>query len=70
VVEFVGGEYARQQSVHSDETSTQSRQNETELPPAIHSRRPDPISGQLKAELALWRAFVRDEIDAILRDKD
>jgi hypothetical protein len=24
----------------------------------------------IKAELALWRAFLGDEIDAILRDKD
>ena len=33
-------------------------------------RRPDPISSPLKGELALWRAFLGDEIDAILRDKD
>jgi hypothetical protein len=69
VVEFVGREYARQPSVHPDETPTQSRQSETELPLAIR-RRPDPISPQLKAELALLRAFLGDEIDAILRDKD
>jgi hypothetical protein len=70
VVEFVGGENARQRSVHPEETPAQSRQDETELPLAIRGRRPDPISGQLKAELALWRAFLGDDIDAILRDKD
>jgi hypothetical protein len=42
---------------------------ETEPPPGPH-RRPDPLSSPLKAELALWRAFLGDEIDAILRDKD
>jgi hypothetical protein len=69
VVEFVSGEYARQRSAHPDETPTKSSESETELPLAIR-RRPDPISPQLKAELALWRAFLGDEIDAILRDKD
>jgi hypothetical protein len=32
--------------------------------------RPDPLSSPLKVELALWRAFLADEIEAILRDKD
>ena len=30
----------------------------------------DRLPASLKAELALWRAFLGDEIDAILRDKD
>ena len=70
VVDLVGGEYAlRRRSVHPDEAPTQSRRYETE-PPLGPRRRPDPISSPLKAELALWRAFLGDEIDAILRDKD
>ena len=70
VVDLVGGEYAlRRRSVHPDEAPTQSRQYETEPPPGLR-RRPDPISSPLKGELALWRAFLGDEIDAILRDKD
>jgi hypothetical protein len=70
VIDLVGGEYAlRQRSVHPDEAPTQSRQYETE-PPLGPRRRPDPFSSPLKAELALWRAFLADEIDAILRDKD
>jgi hypothetical protein len=32
--------------------------------------RPDTKSALHRAELALWRAFVGDEIDAILRDKN
>ena len=31
---------------------------------------PDRLPAFLKVELALWRAFLGDEIDAILRDKD
>jgi hypothetical protein len=69
VVDLVGGEYARQRSVHPNEAPTQSRQYENE-PPLGPRRRPDPISSPLKAELALWRGFLGDEIDAILRDKD
>jgi hypothetical protein len=30
----------------------------------------DRLPSSTKAELALWRAFLGDEIDAILRDKD
>jgi hypothetical protein len=69
VVDLVGGEFTRQRSVHPDEPPTQSRQYETE-PPLGPRRRPDALSSPLKAELALWRAFLGDEIDAILRDKD
>ena len=70
VVDLVGGNYAlRQRSVQPDEVPTQSGQYENE-PPLGPRRRPDPISSPLKAELALWRAFLGDEIDAILRDKD
>ena len=70
VVDLIGGEYAlRQRSVHLDEAPTQSAQdgNEPLLGP---SKRSDPLSSPLKTELALWRAFLRDEIDAILHDKD
>jgi hypothetical protein len=70
VVDLVSGEYAiRQGSVHSGEAPTQSRLCETE-PPLGPRRGPDPLSSPLKAEFALWRAFLGDEIDAILRDKD
>jgi hypothetical protein len=63
------GEYAlRQRSVQPDEIPTQSAQYENE--PLGLRRRPNPISSPLKSELALWRAFLGDEIDAILRDKD
>jgi hypothetical protein len=30
----------------------------------------DRLPSSTKAEVALWRAFLGDEIDAILRDKD
>ena len=70
VVDLIRGEYAlRQRSVYSGQAPTQPRLCETEPPPGSR-RRPDPISSPLKGELALWRAFVADEIDAILRDKD
>ena len=70
VVDLVGGEYSvRRRSVHPDEAPIQSRLCENEPPPDPR-RRPDPISSPLKGELALWRAFLGDEIDAILRDKD
>jgi hypothetical protein len=69
VVEFVGEENPRRRSVHPDEMPTQSRRNETEQPLTVR-RRPDPVWARLKAELALWRAFLGDEIDAILRAKD
>jgi hypothetical protein len=40
-------------------------------PPLESSRQVDPgLLASLKSELALWRAFLGDEIDAILRDKD
>jgi hypothetical protein len=69
VVDVVGGEFARQRTVHPDEPPPQSRQYETEPPPGPR-RRPDPVSSPLKVELALLRAFLGDEIDAILCDKD
>jgi hypothetical protein len=67
VVYLVGGEFARQGSVHPDDPPTQTRQYETE-PPLGPRRRPDPFSSPLKAELALWRVFLGDEIDAILHE--
>lgn len=70
VVDLVSGEYAvRQGSVHSGQVPIQSRLCENEPLLGPH-RRPDPISSPLKSELALWRAFLGDEINAILRDKD
>ena len=47
-----------------------SRQYETEPPLGHPAGVQIPYSSPLKAELALWRAFLGDEIDAILRDKD
>ena len=40
-----------------------------ETPPSPYPAR-DRLSASLKAELALWRAFLGEEIDAILLDKD
>jgi hypothetical protein len=61
VVARVGGE-CRRRPARADKPQTQSRQ--------IDTGRPDTKSALLNAELALWRAFVGDEIDVILRDKD
>jgi hypothetical protein len=41
-----------------------------ERPPLESSRQVDPGLASHKSELALWRAFLGDEIDAILRDRD
>jgi hypothetical protein len=68
--DLVGGEYAlRKRSVHSGQAPTQSRPCETEPAPGLLGRA-DSILSPLKGELALWRAFLADDIDAILRDKD
>jgi hypothetical protein len=67
--DLVGGEYRRRRPVHPDKPQTKPRRNDAELPFGICGR-PDTKSALLKAELALWRAFLGDEIDAILRDKD
>ena len=43
------------------------RQSCFEIEAAIHSDLPAKLS-PTKAELAIWRAFLAEEIDAILRD--
>jgi hypothetical protein len=69
VIALVGGEYRRRRPVHPDKPQIKPCRNNVELPFGICGQ-PDTKSALLKAELALWRAFVGDEIDAILRDKD
>ena len=51
-------------------TMRQPNPLDIEMSTSGHRRRPGPISSPIRGELALWRAFVADEIDAILRDKD
>jgi hypothetical protein len=68
VVALVGGESRRRRPVQPDQPH-KPRRNDVELPFSICGR-PDTKSVLLKGELALWRAFLADEIDAILRDKD
>ena len=69
VLARVGGEYSGRRPVYPDKPQTQPRRHDTELPLDIYGR-PETKSALLKAELALWRASVGDEVDAILRDKD
>ena len=57
------GDNAQQRLVQADGRRT------AELSPQT-SRQLDYMPAPLKNELALWRAFLGDEIDAILRDKD
>ena len=60
---------AQRRLVRADDRRTAATSHETGLPPE-KSRQLDCVLALLKNELALWRAFLGDEIDAILRDKD
>jgi hypothetical protein len=63
------GDKAKRHLVHADGQRTASTLHETGLPPE-KSRQLDWALAPLKNELALWRAFLGNEIHAILRDKD
>jgi hypothetical protein len=54
--------------IHAGFASTSAAQTPLQLVASAGHADRFPPSG--KAELALWRAFLGDEIDAILRDKD
>jgi hypothetical protein len=68
----VGARTARTRSAAADPVAPRPRRSVVAITsdPIEGSKQVDLGIGLLKSELALWRAFLGEEIDAILYDKD
>jgi len=68
----VGARTRKTRSTAADPVAPRPRRSvvATTSDPIEGPRQVDPGLGLLKSELALWRAFLGEEIDAILYDKD